>query len=334
MSFQLLAIPLLAASQPPAAQLAYAPMALADEQVISGSDAVAPPEEVAAAAQAGEAPAPATQDQPPAPTSTPPSPSSGEIIITGRKRIAADPVEEINVASFKAVQAVDEAVVGPIATTYKDTMPRAARRGVTNVLKNLDEPIVFVNFLLQMKPGKAAETAGRFVINTTLGIAGLFDIAKRKPFHLPRRSNGMADTLGYYGVGPGPYFFLPVIGPTTLRDMLARPFDLAILPLAVGKPFNTPLFAISKTVVSSLDERANNDDLIRKLRDESADPYATTRDLYLARRKAEIEVLRGLRTSLDDPAPPKRRTKQRPVTAPIADDPASSQGGVSTSIQP
>ncbi|MBB3982165.1 phospholipid-binding lipoprotein MlaA [Sphingobium fontiphilum] len=321
MSFQLLAIPLLAASQPPAAQLAYAPMALADEQVISGSDPVAPPAEAAAA----------PDEQP---TSTPPSPSSGEIIITGRKRIAADPVEEINVASFKAVQAVDEAVVGPIATTYKDTMPRAARRGVTNVLKNLDEPIVFVNFLLQMKPGKAAETAGRFVINTTLGIAGLFDIAKRKPFHLPRRSNGMADTLGYYGVGPGPYFFLPVIGPTTLRDMLARPFDLAILPLAVGKPFNTPLFAVSKTVISSLDERANNDDLIRKLRDESADPYATTRDFYLARRKAEIDVLRGMRTSLDDPAPPERRTKQRPVTAPVSGEPVSSQGEPSTSTQP
>lgn len=334
MSFQLLAIPLLAASQPPAAQLAYARMAQADDQALSQSDMAAPPEGVAAAEQAAEAPAPATAPEQPASASTPPPPSNGEIVITGRKRIAADPAEEINVVSFKAVQAVDKAVIGPIATTYKDTMPRAARRGVTNVLNNLDEPIVFVNFLLQLKPGKAAETVGRFVINTTLGIGGLFDIAKRKPFHLPRRSNGLADTLGYYGVGPGPYFFLPVIGSTTLRDMLARPFDLAILPTAVGKPFNKPLFAISKTVLSSLDERANNDDLIKKLRDESADPYASTRDYYLARRKAEIEVLRGLRTSVDDPAPPKRRTKQRPVGAPVADEPASPQGEASTPTQP
>lgn len=333
MSFQLLAIPLLAASQPSAAQLAYAPLAQADEQALSQSNTATPTEDVAAAQQPAEAPAPATAAEQPA-SPPPPPPSNGEIVVTGRKRIAADPAEEINVASFKAVQAVDKAVIGPIATTYKDNMPRAARRGVTNVLNNLDEPIVFVNFLLQLKPGKAAETVGRFVINTTLGIGGLFDIAKRKPFHLPRRSNGLADTLGYYGVGPGPYFFLPVIGSTTLRDMLARPFDLAILPTAVGKPFNKPLFAISKTVLSSLDERANNDDLIKKLRDESADPYASTRDYYLARRKAEIEVLRGLRTSVDDPAPPKRRTKQSPVATPIADNPASPQDEASTSIEP
>lgn len=310
MSFQLLAIPLLAASHPPAAQLAYAPVAQTDETVAAGTGPAAPQPVAPPAAQ--EAPDQAPSNEPPAATPASATPPNGEIVITGRKRIAGDPAEEINVASFKAVQAVDKAVIGPIATTYKDNVPRAARRGVTNVLDNLDEPIVFVNFLLQLKPGKAAETVGRFVINTTLGIGGLFDIAKRKPFHLPRRSNGLADTLGYYGVGPGPYFFLPVIGPTTLRDMLARPFDLAIVPTAVGKPFNKPLFAISKTVLSSLDERANNDDLIKQLRDESADPYAATRDFYLARRKAEIEVLRGLRTSVDDPTPPPRRTKSAP----------------------
>src|SRR3546814_2444079 len=64
-------------------------------------------------------------------------------------------------------------------------------------------------YMLQFKPGKAMETAGRFTINTTLGVAGLFDVAKRKPFFLPYRPNGLANVLGYYGVGPGPYMYLP-----------------------------------------------------------------------------------------------------------------------------
>src|SRR3546814_16310736 len=79
--------------------------------------------------------------------------------------------------------------------------------------------------MLQFKPGKAMETAGRFTINTTLGVAGLFDVAKRKPFFLPYRPNGLANVLGYYGVGPGPYLSLPIAGPPTLRDITGDTWD-------------------------------------------------------------------------------------------------------------
>ncbi|SFG40830.1 phospholipid-binding lipoprotein MlaA [Novosphingobium sp. CF614] len=264
------------------------------------------------------APPPPAQAEP-APHDEPPPENT--IVVTRRAPSPADPAEAINVVSYQAVQALDRAIVGPIAHTYKHTIPGPVRDGLHNVLNNLDEPIVFVNFLLQLKPGKALETLGRFTVNTTLGIGGLFDVAKKKPFNLPRRSNGLADTLGYYGVGPGPYLFLPVIGATTLRDLLARPFDFTILPTAVPKPFADSGFALGKGVLSALDERAQNDDKIEGTR-QSADPYAAQREEYLARRRAEIDVLKGRRKTVDGPlidkeaAPSTHPEPKSPVEAP------------------
>lgn len=233
-------------------------------------------------------------------TPPPPAQETGDtIVVTGRgKPPKEDPAQAVNVVSYQAVQAVDKAIVGPIAHGYEKGVPRPVRKGLHNLLNNLDEPIVFVNFLLQLKPGKAAETLGRFTINSTLGVAGLFDVAKKKPFHLPRRSNGLADTLGYYGIGPGPYLFLPLIGSTTLRDGLGRVVDLSLVPTIVGKPFNDPTFALAKGALSSLDERAEFDADLRKLRT-SPDPYSAQRAYYLQRRQAEIDVLRGKRGNAD-----------------------------------
>src|SRR3546814_9806039 len=81
------------------------------------------------------------------------------------------------------------------------------------------------------KIGKALETVGRFAINSTIGAAGVFDVAKKAPINLPYRSNGFANTLGFYGVEPGPYFFLPLVGPTPLRDMVGDGIDLLVLPV-------------------------------------------------------------------------------------------------------
>lgn len=229
-------------------------------------------------------------------------------MVKGRLPIKDDPLVAINETSFEAVQAVDDLIIAPIAHSYMDIVPEPLQDGLHNVLNNLDEPIVFVNFLLQLKPGKAAETLGRFLINSTIGIGGLIDVAKRKPFNLPRRSNGLADTLGYYGVGSGPYFFLPLIGSTTLRDGLARFADLALLPFAVGKPFTNPTVSLAKATLSSLDDRVELDPEIRRVH-ASEDPYKAMRDAYLARRKAEIDVLKGLRTSVDDPSPPVKKAK-------------------------
>jgi phospholipid-binding lipoprotein MlaA len=213
-----------------------------------------------------------------------------DIVVSGRRRSSGDPVEAVNVQSYKAVQAVDDAVVAPLARGYRKGVPKPVRRGIHNFLDNLQEPIVFLNYLLQLKPGKAAETLGRFAVNTTVGLAGVVDVAKKKPFNLPHRPNSLANTLGYYGVGPGPYLFLPLIGPTTLRDLLGTVGDRLVLPTAVGAPFDKAAFTIPANVLSALDYRVAFDESLTKLRN-APDPYAATRANYLARRKTEIDAL-------------------------------------------
>jgi phospholipid-binding lipoprotein MlaA len=235
-----------------------------------------------------------------------------EIVVTGNEHVVpGDPLGDVNAVSFQAVQTVDKAIVGPIALGYKNDLPSPVRKGIHNFLNNLDEPVVFINFLLQLKPGKAAETLARFAINSTVGVGGLIDVAKKPPFKLPRRPNGFAYTLGYYGVKPGPYLFLPLIGSTTVRDVFGRALDLLVLPTAIGKPFSSPIYGPLSGVVSSIDDRAEYDDELKKLRDENPDPYGAVRNHYLQRRQAQIDILRGKRISVEDPTPPPAKQKKQ-----------------------
>ncbi|WP_380783094.1 VacJ family lipoprotein [Sphingomonas sp. R86520] len=231
----------------------------------------------------------------PAPLNTPSTDHAlqTDIIVTGRKEPAGDPLRAVNAESFAVTQKVDDAVIGPVARTYKKTVPSPIRRGIHNFLYNLREPIVFLNFLLQFKPGKAAETVGRFAINSTIGAVGVLDMAKRKPFHLPRRSNGFANTLGYYGVKNGPFLFLPLVGPTTIRDLLGGAVDRLILPIGVGKPFTSATYTIPAGILGALDHRSEFDETLKDLHDNSPDPYGATRAFYLNRRQAEIDHLHG-----------------------------------------
>ena len=226
---------------------------------------------------------------------TPVAAEKATIIVTANQGPPrGDPIAVVNEVSFVAVQSVDKAIIAPIAYGYRDGLPAPIRDGLHNVLNNFDEPIVFVNFLLQFKIGKAAETVGRFAINSTIGVAGLFDFAKKHPINLPRRSNGLADTLGYYGVGPGPYLYLPLIGSTTVRDVLGRVADLSLLPAAVGKPFSNPIVSATKGALSSIDDRVENDVILTRVQ-ESGNPFAAMREYYLKKRQAEIDVLKGKR---------------------------------------
>lgn len=203
-----------------------------------------------------------------------------------------DPLMAINKQTYVVMQKVDDLVVAPIALGYKKALPVPVRKGLHNFFFNLTEPVAFVNFLLQLKPGKAAETVARFGINSTIGVAGLLDVAKKKPFHLPYRRNGLANTLGYYGIGPGPYLFLPFVGPTTLRDLLGTLVDQVVVPLSVGAPFNRPYYVLPANTVQTLDYRVEIDDDLKKIRATSS-PYSTYRQVYLKTRFDEIEALHG-----------------------------------------
>jgi phospholipid-binding lipoprotein MlaA len=282
-------------ASPPAADLPQ------DDALQPDATPVAPP----------EAASPAVEEAPPLDTPSPASaPAEGDnvIIVNASPRdIRADPLSDINVATFEAVTAIDKAVVAPVAGNYEKIVPTPVRNGLRNVLINLAEPIVFLNYLLQFKPGKALETLGRFGINSTIGVAGLFDMAKRRPFNLPYRQNGFANTFAYHGIGNGPYLFLPVLGPTTARDLIGRVLDVAVVPTAVGHPFNTPAYSIGTGVVKSLNDRVEFDEQIVANR-AKADPYVATRDFYLKRRQAEVDALHSptyrARKGITDPVLP------------------------------
>lgn len=243
------------------------------------------------------------------------SEQGNEIIIEGSYGPpATDPAERINAESYRITQAVDQAFVEPLAYAYRDGLPGPLRDGLGNVVKNLGEPSNALNFLLQGKVGKAFETVGRLAINSTLGLGGLIDVAGKPGIGLPYRRNGFANTAGFYGVGPGPYLYLPVTGATSVRDVIGSTLDQLLLPVAVGKPFNTYEFAGTYFVVNGLDARLEVDAELAEIR-ATDDPYGVRRDTYLERRKREIAALKGETL----PAP-------EAETAPLSDNPPPLSG--------
>ncbi len=228
------------------------------------------------------------------PEAAPPEGEEGEeIVVEGEYGPPkSDPVEQINAESYRIVQAMDSAVIEPVAYAYRDGLPEPVRDGLGNVVRNLGEPSNALNFLLQGKVGKAFGALGRLAINSTLGVGGLFDVAKRPAIGIPYRRNGFANTLGYYGVGPGPYLYLPVTGATTVRDLIGSTLDQSLLPFVVGAPFNQPEYAATYFVVNGLDQRLEFDAELAAI-EASDDPYGMRRDTYFAKRRADIATLKG-----------------------------------------
>lgn len=236
----------------------------------------------------------------------------------------SDPVEAFNAESYRITQELDEVFVEPMAYAYRDGLPSPLRDGLGNVVRNLGEPNNALNFLLQGKVGKSIETLGRLLINSTLGFGGLIDMAEKPGIGLPYRRNGFGNTLGFYGVGPGPYLYLPVTGATTGRDLIGSGLDQLLLPVAVGAPFNQLEFGVPYFIVNSLDSRLEVDEELKRIED-TIDPYAARRDTYLYRREREIAELRG-----EEPPPPPAILEEVEGTGEFADPPEQDGGEDST----
>lgn len=282
-----------------------------------------PPLELAAVVQTAAPPAPPIAAEPPAgdPAGIAPEDEGAPVRpVDGRPPHAkGDPLEGFNRAMFSFNQSLDRAIFRPAAMGYKHAVPRPARSGLRNVFTNLSEPVVFVNDLLQLKPKRAVKTLFRALVNTVLGLGGLIDVAKGEG--LPHRSNGFGNTLAFYGVKPGPYLFLPLMGPSTLRDFGGGQVDAAVLPLAVGKPFDRLEYQLPKAVITGLDARVEADAELKSLYSTALDPYATLRSVYLQSRAGEIAALKGKKADeldipLDDPL-------QDPAAPPAAPDGAA-----------
>lgn len=225
-----------------------------------------------------------------------------------------DPLEGFNRAMFSVHQTLDRLFFRPVAKAYEKVLPKFVRKGLRHFFSNLQEPIVFANDLLQLKPKRALTTFGRFAINSTIGVAGVLDVAKGEHAGLEHHDNSFGDTLGRYGVGPGPYLFLPLIGPSDLRDFAAGLSEGQVLPLTVGTPFDRAEYRVPRGIITGLDLRAESDGALNALLGGAVDPYATLRSAYLQDRAGTVAELRGGTTT--------------PATSPL-DDPLTDPAGVS-----
>lgn len=174
-------------------------------------------------------------------------------------------------------------IVGPVVEAYRWAVPEALRAGISNAIDNLSQPRIFVNDLLQGEWERAADSFARFAFNSTIGFAGLFDRASQ--MSIPRHDEDFGQTLAVYGVEPGPYLVLPLLGPTTPRDALGRLVDMALDP---ANYFPITAAALANLSGSTVDRFSRNPERLAELRETSLDFYATLRGAYLQNRAFEI----------------------------------------------
>jgi phospholipid-binding lipoprotein MlaA len=197
-----------------------------------------------------------------------------------------DPFEPTNRAVFDFDIQVDHAVARPVAKFYRSAVPGFARDGVHNALTNLHAPVVFSNDVLQGESGKATDTFGRFMINSTVGLAGFLDVASR--LGIPYHDNDFGITMGKWGSAEGSYLVLPFAGPKPPRDLVGTGVDVAFDPTTYMSWNNSTLYMIVRSGMGVLDERAATLDQVESIERSSIDFYATTRNLYRQHRNAQI----------------------------------------------
>jgi phospholipid-binding lipoprotein MlaA len=203
-------------------------------------------------------------------------------------KAANDPLEPLNRKTFAFNQHVDQFFIKPIAKGYRRAIPRTGRDGIRNFIRNLHEPIVLVNNLLQGELKRAGTTLGRFLANSTLGIAGIMDFAGRHG--LKPQTGDFGQTLYVWGVHEGPYLVLPVMGPSSPRDAVGMVTDLFTNPILYVTPhfkYRTS-FSVGVAVISGVDERSRNIDTLDEVQRETVDFYAALRSLYRQDRAAEL----------------------------------------------
>ena len=199
---------------------------------------------------------------------------------------ADDPWETLNRVGFAIEGKLDHWIIGPLAHLYKVLTPGPIGKGIHNLVTNLTEPVVTVNGILQLRPKRATESAGRFLVNSTVGLAGLIDVAGKEGH--PHRPNSFGDTLGRYGVAGGPYIFYPLGGPSTVRDTLGEIVDTVMDPVHLLNYRYRTEISVAVAVARGLDQRVENEADFETLLSNAADPYATLRSTYLQARDSEV----------------------------------------------
>ncbi len=196
-----------------------------------------------------------------------------------------DPYEGFNRQMFAFNDGLDKAVIEPVAKGYRAVTNEPVRQGVSNFVSNLGEPITFANEVLQGKIPQAAGTVGRFVVNTTIGIAGVFDTASA--FGIRRTDEDFGQTLGVWGFQTGPYLVMPFLGSTSPRDLIGLGADAAMNPINHAEFENDDEIRIGFAALGGLSGREGAIEAIDGVRDQ-IDPYTTARRFYVRNRAALV----------------------------------------------
>jgi phospholipid-binding lipoprotein MlaA len=238
---------------------------------------------------------------------------------------ANDPLEPFNRAMYRTDQVLDKALVRPVVNGYRAVVPAGARRSVTNFSNNLRSPITFVHDVLQGEPERAGTTFARFVVNTFIGVLGLFDVGTE--IGLARHSEDFGQTLAVWGIGEGPFVYVPLFGPLGVRDGVGFALDAFLVDPIIwySRGDNAQQWiqwtALGLTVLTLKDETM---DALDELKASSIDPYASLRSAYRQIRASEIR--NGAPPPLEDFDEFSSLSRQSPGTGAFA--PKSPQSAV------
>lgn len=207
-----------------------------------------------------------------------------------------DPFEPANRVVYTVNDSLDKAILRPVSVTYQTVTPDPVERGVRNFFQNIGEIRNATNNLLQGKLGPTGTSTGRFLINSTVGILGVFDVARH--IGIERNVEDFGQTLGYWGLGPGPYLVLPLLGPSSVRDSAGFLGDIWLSPLQYSE-----LNLIERSGLATLDGLQTRADLLASDNLMTGDGYLVLREAYLSKRSYDVADGRNVRDSfLDDPA--------------------------------
>ncbi len=210
-----------------------------------------------------------------------------------------DPFEDANRGIFGFNKAVDDAVLVPVAKAYRTVLPPPVRQSLRDFMQNLNGPVIFANDVLQGELGLAGKTLVRVAINTTVGVGGLFDVATQ--MGIPHHSNDLGITLAVWGFVEGPYIVIPVLGPSTPRDLIGQIGDGFADPGNYVAGQHHLLWAVmARSATSGIDQRSRNIESLADIERTALDNYATIRSLYRQRREAQI---RHEQSNLPNPSP-------------------------------
>lgn len=220
-----------------------------------------------------------------------------------------DPLEPTNRVFYAIGDGLDAVLLRPFAVAYRNALPGAVRRPLGNLVNNLNNPVIFANDALQTDVNGARDTFMRLLINTSIGVGGLFDVAGEWGYK--HHDNDFGLTMALWNVPTGPYMFTPVLGPGNPRDAAGYGIDVAMNPItwpANGGGFNA--FRLSENGLAMVSMRADMLDATDSIKKTSLDPYATYRSLYQQHRASVVEQRRQAVDVQWKPQPPAPETSE------------------------